>query len=243
MKTSQHIRIAIVEDMKDVREGMGYYLNMEPTFQVRGSFESAETFLESLESGRRVDVVLMDIQLPGMTGIEAVPLVKERSPDTAVLMLTIFEDQEKILQSIRAGAGGYILKNTKPQNLIEQIKSLHDGGSPISPTIARTILTEIQRESPPNVTKNYGLTPREHQILEDIIDGLTYKDIAERYDIAASTAKKHILHIYQKLNVSSKVEIVKKVIPGRPALIQSFLCFSHFPPLYTIWCTRPFCLI
>lgn len=212
MKIPQLIRIAIVEDMKDVREGIGYYLNLEPTFQVRGFFESAEAFLESLDSGQLIDVVLMDIKLPGMTGIETIPHIKQRSPETAILMLTIFEDQDKILQSIRAGAGGYILKNTKPQNLIEQIKSLHDGGSPISPTIARTILTEIQRKSPPNVTKDYGLTPREHQILEDIIDGLTYKNISERYDIAASTAKKHILHIYQKLNVSSKVEIVKKVI-------------------------------
>lgn len=212
MKTPHFIRIAIVEDMKDVREGIGYYLNLEPTCKVRGLFESAEAFLKSLESGQSIDVVLMDIQLPGMTGIEAIPLIKQKSPDTAILMLTVFEDQDKILQSIRAGAGGYILKNTKPQNLIEQIKSLHDGGSPISPTIARTILTKIQRESVPDGSKDYGLTPREQQILEDIIDGLTYKEIAERYIIAASTAKKHILHIYQKLNVSSKVEIVKKVI-------------------------------
>lgn len=212
MKTPHLIRIAIVEDMEDVREGIGYYLSLESTCKVRGLFESAEAFLKSLESGQPIDVVLMDIQLPGMTGIEAIPLIKQQSPDTAVLMLTVFEDQDKILQSIRAGAGGYILKNTKPQNLIEQIKSLHDGGSPISPTIARTILTEIQRESTKDATKDYGLTPREHQILEDIIDGLTYKEIAERYIIAASTAKKHILHIYQKLNVSSKVEIVKKVI-------------------------------
>ena len=212
VKTSQLIRVAIVEDMKDVREGIGYYLNLEPTFKVRGTFESAEALIQSLESGQAIDVVLMDIQLPGITGIEAIPLIKQQSPETAILMLTIFEDHDKILQSIRAGAGGYILKNTKPHNLIEQIKSLHDGGSPISPTIARTILTEIQRESSKDAIKDYGLTPREHQILEDIIDGLTYKEIAERYIIAASTAKKHILHIYQKLNVSSKVEIVKKVM-------------------------------
>ena len=204
--------MAIVEDMKDVREGIAYYLNLEPSFQVRFTFESAEEFLEKLEAGIAVDVVLMDIQLTGMSGIEAIPLIKQLSPNTTILMLTIFEDQDKILQSIRAGASGYILKNTKPQNLIEQIQSLQYGGSPISPTIARTILTKIQMESTPEATKDYGLTPREQQILEDIINGLTYKDIALNYNIASSTAKKHILHIYQKLNVTSKVEIVKKVI-------------------------------
>lgn len=212
MNTLERIRIAIVEDMTDVREGLRYYLNMEKQFRVLGFYDAAEKLLEDFKKGLIVDVILLDIELPGMNGIEAIPVIQEACPQASVLMLTIFEDKTKILKSIRAGAGGYILKNTKPQDLIEQIHSLHSGGSPISPSIARTILTEIQKESHPEEQNDYGLTPREKQILEDIIDGLTYKDIAEKYTIAASTSKKHILHIYQKLNVSSKVEFVKKVI-------------------------------
>ena len=212
MNSLERIRIAIVEDMTDVREGLRYYLNMEKQFRVLGFYDAAEKLLEDLKRGLIIDVVLLDIDLPGMNGIEAIPIIKEACPRTSILMLSIFEDKNRIMKSIRAGAGGYILKNTKPQDLIEQIHTLHNGGSPISPSIARTILTEIQTESLPEEQNDYNLSPREKQILEDIIDGLTYKDIAEKYGIGVSTSKTHILHIYQKLNVSSKVEIVKKAI-------------------------------
>jgi len=211
MSSSESIRIAIVEDLTDVREGLKYFLSMEPTFSVLKPYENAEALLSDLQRGKIPDVVLMDIELPGMTGIEATGKISLSYPDISVLILTIFEHEEKILQSIRAGARGYILKNTKPQALIDQIKSLSQGGSPISPAIAGTLLSEIQKYSPPR-RKEYNLTNREKQILEEIIEGKTYKEIAEKFSIATSTAKKHILHIYQKLNVRSKVEIVKKVI-------------------------------
>jgi DNA-binding NarL/FixJ family response regulator len=128
------------------------------------------------------------------------------------LILTIFAEEEKILDSIKAGAKGYILKNTKPDILVEQILSAKNEGSPVSPVAARCILDEIRRENIDAKTSNYHLTIREKEVLKDIVDGLTYKESAEEHHIAGSTAKKHILHIYQKLNVSSKAEIVRKAI-------------------------------
>jgi DNA-binding NarL/FixJ family response regulator len=129
-----------------------------------------------------------------------------------VLILTVFEDEDKILASIKAGANGYLLKNTKPDLLLDQIISSASEGSPISPVVARRLLDEIKREGRPDAAADYGLTPREREILADIVDGLTYREIAARHNIAASTAKKHILHIYQKLDVTSKAEFVKKAI-------------------------------
>jgi len=216
--SSHTVRIAVVEDIKDVREGMRYLLGMEETFQVIKCFESAESLLADLKGGLKPDVILMDIELPGMSGIEATRCISNGFKNIAVLILTIFEEEDKIMKAIRAGARGYVLKNTRPQVLIDQIKSLSTGGSPISPAIAGTILSEIQRTTPP-AQKDYHLTARETQILNDIIEGETYRDIATKYNIANSTAKKHILHIYQKLNVKSKVEIVKKAF--REGLIQA----------------------
>lgn len=212
MERTENIRIVIVEDIKDVREGLKYILSLEPSFKVLETFESAEKMLYKIKKGLNPHVILMDIELPDINGIEATRIVTDNYPDIAVLILTIFEEEKKILESIRAGARGYILKNTKPHDLIDQIRSLYQGGSPISPSIARKILAEIQKETPKPKKKEYNLTVREKQILEEIIEGHTYRQIADKFGIASSTAKKHILHIYQKLNVSSKVEIVKKVI-------------------------------
>ncbi|MCK5201162.1 MAG: response regulator transcription factor, partial [Spirochaetales bacterium] len=126
--------------------------------------------------------------------------------------LTIFEEEDKILSAIQAGATGYVLKNTDPGELVSQIKSIYGGGSPISPHIARKLLTEFRKERNHNERKNYNLTPREKEIFKGIVDGLTYREISSRYNIACSTVKKHILHIYQKLEVNSKVEFIKKVM-------------------------------
>ena len=158
------------------------------------------------------DVILMDIGLPRMSGIKATRLIKEKYPEVNVLILTIFEEEEKILSAVKAGATGYILKNMEPGELVGQIKSLHKGGSPISPNVARKILQEFQKESSRASEADYHLTPREKEILKDIVEGYTYTQIADNRFIASSTVKKHILHIYQKLDVTSKVEFVKKVI-------------------------------
>jgi DNA-binding NarL/FixJ family response regulator len=202
----------IVEDQKEVREGLRYLLGLDPRIRVVKTFESAESFLESLPSLVPPELVLMDIGLPGMSGIEATRVLRSRYPEINVIILTVFEDVEKILASIKAGAIGYLLKNTKPDGLLEQILSASSEGSPISPRVARRLLDEINREGGNGEGIDYGLTPREKQILGDVVNGLTYREIASRHGIAASTAKKHILHIYQKLDVSSKAEFVRKAI-------------------------------
>ena len=211
----RHVDVAIVEDEKEVREGLRYFLGLDNRIRVASAFGKAEDFLEWIEENPEPDIVLMDINLPGISGIEATRRLQANHPDLTVLILTIFEEEEKILDSIKAGAKGYILKNTKPELLLEQILSAGAAGSPISPTVARRILDEIRREGIRRQPSDYRLTPREQEVLKDIVDGLTYKELAERHHIAGSTAKKHILHIYQKLNVSSKAEIVRKALDER----------------------------
>jgi DNA-binding NarL/FixJ family response regulator len=215
MKSAQRgnaISLAIVEDEKEVREGLKYLLGLDGRIRISGAFGTAEELVAFLTGGGRAELILMDIHLPGMSGIEATRLLQQRWPELAVLILTIFEDEEAILDSIKAGARGYILKNTKPDALLEQIISAAEEGSPISPTVARRILEEIRRGSRALTPADYTLTARELEVLRDIVNGLTYKELADKHHIAGSTAKKHILHIYQKLNVNSKAEVVRKAL-------------------------------
>jgi len=206
------IRIMICEDVKDVREGFRYLLNMDNEMKVAAAYASAEELLQGMQRLGAPDIVLMDIELPGMSGIEATSRVKALYPETSILILTIFEEEEKILNAVQAGATGYILKNTKPGELIAQIKTLYQGGSPISPNVARVLLQEFQRDHSSRSHGDFNLTAREKDIVCGIVDGLTYRQIAEHYNIAGATVKKHILHIYRKLNVRSKVEFMKKVM-------------------------------
>ncbi len=206
------IELSIVEDIDEVRQGLKYLIDADPEIKVIRTYDNAESFIESFPLFTIPDILLMDIGLPGMNGIEATQIIKEKYPEIDILILTIFEEEDKILNAIQAGATGYILKNTRPGDLISQIKSIHTGGSPISPNIARKILEEFRKESRVVEKKDYNLTPREKEILKAIVDGLTYKEISFRHNIASSTVKKHILHIYRKLEVNSKVEFIKKVL-------------------------------
>jgi DNA-binding NarL/FixJ family response regulator len=206
------IKLVIVEDVKEVRDGLRYLLNLDDMIQVVGTYTRAEALLEALPVTPKPNIVLMDIGLPAMNGIEATRRIKAGYPDISILILTIFEENEAILDAIKAGADGYLLKNTRPDQLVEQIKNVRAGGSPISPSVARRLLQEIQKDGKHGPKQDYFLTPREKEILESIAAGYTYKEIAQKHFIAGSTAKKHILHIYRKLNVSCKAEFVKKVI-------------------------------
>ncbi len=207
------INLVIVEDSYDTREGFKYLLKLQSDIRVLKACESAEELLEEDSILAETDVVLMDIELPGINGIKATRLLKSLYPNINVLILTIFEDQEKIIKAVQAGASGYLLKNTAPGELTDQIKSLVAGGSPISPGVARALLDEVrQKDVRWKTAEDYNLTPREIEILKAIVEGYTYKEMAEEFNIASSTAKKHILHIYRKLEVSSKVEFIKKVI-------------------------------
>ncbi len=207
------IHIAIVEDSIDAREGFRYLLNLDPDIKVIQAFESAEPLLMQEELLNNIDVILMDIELPGMDGIEATHRIRRAYPDIDILILTIFEEQDKILRAIHAGATGYVLKNSDPTELVSQIKSIREGGSPISPHVARKLLEQMQKSNDQQRTpEDYQLTKREIEICIEIINGYTYREMAEHLNMAGSTAKRHILNVYKKLGVNSKVEFMKKVV-------------------------------
>ncbi len=207
------INIAIVEDSIDAREGFRYLLNLDPDIKVVQVFESAEPLLLQEELLNHIDVILMDIELPGMDGIEATHRIKRSYPNIDILILTIFEEQDKILRAIHAGATGYVLKNSDPTELVRQIKSIRAGGSPISPHVARKLLEQLQKNNDQQRSPDdYHLTKREIEICIEIINGYTYREMAEHLNMAGSTAKRHILNVYKKLDVNSKVEFMKKVV-------------------------------
>ncbi len=206
------IKLSIIEDIDEVRQGLKYLIDADPGIKVLKTYNQAEKFIDSFPLFDVPNIILMDIGLPGMSGIEATKVIKKEYPGIDILILTIFEEEDKILNAIQAGATGYILKNTRPGELISQIKSIHTGGAPISPQIARKILDEFRKKTKSIEKREYNLTPREKEILKSIVEGLTYKEISLKHGIASSTVKKHILHIYRKLQVNSKVEFIKKVI-------------------------------
>ncbi len=206
------IHITIVEDSFDAREGFRYLLSLDSDVRIVGSFEKAESLIENKEVLDRTDVVLMDIELPGISGIEATRILTRMKPEINILILTIFEEREKIVHAINAGASGYLLKNNDPRDLLSQIKSVHSGGSALSPVAARTILNELHAKQELSRTPDdYKLTKREVEVCRLIIEGDTYREISEKLNMASSTAKKHLLNIYRKLGVNSRVSFMRKV--------------------------------
>lgn len=155
-------------------------------------------------------IVLMDIDLPGRSGVEGVSELKSTFPEIKVMMLTVFEDEEKIFAAIKAGADGYMLKKDSPQKLIDSILELHDGKSPMNGVIARKVLEFFHKKPAVDNPDDYNLTKREHEILELLMDGLTYKEIADKCSISVQTLNSHIKNIYQKLGVHSRAEASAK---------------------------------
>ena len=210
MKRASPITIAIVEDLKDVATELSHIVNEEEDLtcdQVYHNAEEAITFLQR----NPVDVVLIDIGLPGMTGIEAIVQLKELIPDTEFCMFTVFEDADRIFDSIKAGAKGYILKNDDPDTIVSSLRDLSKGGSPMNPIIARKVLDSFARiKSNDKHTTNddLPLTPREKEILDLLSKGLLYKEIAQQLGITIGTVKQHIHKIYDKLQVNNKTEAI-----------------------------------
>lgn len=206
----QTIRVLVYEDNRDLREGMTFLLQATPQLELAGAFADCRDLRTQIPA-LRPDVVLMDIDMPGLTGIEATPLVKALHPSAQVLMLTVFEDEDKIFQAIRNGASGYLLKRTPPGEIIQAIFDVNQGGSPMTASVARKVLHYFQE--PALVTSHdYQLSPRELDILKGLVKGHSYKLIADELFISIDTVRSHIRHIYEKLQVNSKTEAVLKAI-------------------------------
>ena len=205
------INIAIIEDSKEIREGLAVLINGSEGFQCTATYSNAEDALSDLLS-KKPDVVLMDINLPRMSGIECTRQLKQRQPDLSIMVLTVYDDDEKIFESLKAGARGYILKKTPPARLLEAILELHGGGSPMSSSIARRVVQTFQ--GPEILSKEKGnLSGRESEILSYLAKGYRYKEIAEALFISVETVRTHLRNIYEKLQVRSRSEAVLKAFP------------------------------
>ena len=208
------IRVVIFEDNRSLREGLSALIGGTFGFECTGAFPNCNHLLKNIEMSKP-DVVLMDIEMPGLNGIEAVAIIKEEYPDVKILMETIFDDDEKIFNSICAGAEGYILKNTSPAEIMQAIREIYEGGSPMTPSIANRVLKMVKEKPETGMKEAFDLSPREIEILSFLVKGMSYKMIAASCYISIETVNVHIKNIYKKLQVHSKSEAVAKAIRGR----------------------------
>ena len=202
------ITLAIVEDLDEVRDGLKNFISLSQGFKVLDTFKTAEEAAHDLPA-LKPDIVIMDINLPGMNGIECIRQVKDKTPTTQFMMFTVYENDEKVFEALKAGASGYLLKNTGLVQLIESLKELHSGGSPMSSNIARKLVTLFRSEQKETANLEV-LSNRENEILQWLAKGLLYKEIAEQLSISVSTVRQHIHHIYEKLHVQNRTEAINK---------------------------------
>lgn len=207
------VSVVIVEDNRELLEGLSQLIGDTPGFGLAGAFSTCEEMLAGIDR-IRPDVALMDIGLPGMSGIEAVALLKDRLPSTEILMLTVYDDDKKIFDSLCAGASGYLLKNTPPDDILEAIREIQAGGAPMSARIARRVLERF-REAERRSRPDERFSGRELEILSSIVKGHSYKMIASQWSISVNTVRSHIKNIYGKLHVHSKSEAVAKALKTR----------------------------
>ncbi|MBS1751187.1 MAG: response regulator transcription factor [Bacteroidetes bacterium] len=204
-----NISVCIVEDNNDIRQALEQIIMMADGYQFSGSFVSAESAVIGIPR-IKPNVVLMDINLGGMSGIDCVRELKPRFPNTLFMMCTVYEEDEKIFEALAAGANGYILKKTAPSKLLEAIKELAEGGAPMSSQIARKVVAAFREKNTQSTGVLDILSNREHEILELLAKGLLYKEISAKLNIAQETVRKHVYHIYEKLHVNNRVEAVNK---------------------------------
>ena len=205
------IRVCLFEDNERLRDSLFKLINRSPGFVCTGAYPNCDNVLEKIEA-TRPDVVLMDIEMPGMNGIEAVKIIKQQFPKVQVLMQTIFHDDDNIFNAICAGASGYILKKATPTKIIEAIRETYNGGAPMTPSIAEKVLNMFRIQTEQTQAEKIDLSDREKEILTLLVKGKSYKMIAADCFISFDTVNSHIKNIYEKLHVHSKSEAVVKAI-------------------------------
>jgi DNA-binding NarL/FixJ family response regulator len=207
------IKVAIIEDQPTIREGLAVLIGGTDGFRCTGSYGSMEEALKkiSLKAEGVPDVALLDIGLPGMSGIEGIGLLRERYPAMPVLMLTVYKDDDRIFKAICAGARGYLLKKTPPARLLESLREVVGGGAPMSPEVARRVLELFQQFHPPDHV-DYRLTPHELRLLKLLVEGHNYKTAAKEVGTTVHAVSFHMKNIYEKLEVHTKSEAVAKAL-------------------------------
>lgn len=204
------IKVAVVEDVRDIRESLQALITGMPGFSCTGAYENAETAIAKFPL-ELPEVVLMDINLPGMNGVDAVKFLKEQYPSVNFLMCTVFEDDENIFRALRAGAGGYILKGNTPVKILDAIKEVNEGGAPMSAAIAKRVIQSFHRIPEATVSKHIPLSERELEVLQLLAQGLLYKEAASKLNLSVETIRSHCRKIYEKLHVNTKLEAINIV--------------------------------
>jgi DNA-binding NarL/FixJ family response regulator len=208
------IAVAIIEDQREVREGVAILINGTKGYKCVGQYRSMEEALANIGRQRRPDAILVDIGLPGMSGIEGIKILKEWFPDVTLLAFTVYDDDENIFDALCAGASGYLLKNTPPSRLLDGLREVIGGGAPMSPEVARRVI-ELFREGRPPHRGGEQLTPQETEILKLLVEGHSYKTAAAELGISINTVSFHLKNIYTKLQVHSKSEAVSKALRNK----------------------------
>ena len=207
------VNVWLVEDNDTFRNTVARILNPVPIVECSRNFSNSEDALTALMEGAVPDVILLDVELPGMSGIEAVERIKSISPSTRIIMLTVFDSHDKIFKAICAGASGYLLKTSSSERIVESIHEVYSGGAPMTPQVARSVLDMFSRSGKPH--EDYGLTGREKKILELMVEGLIKKEIADQLSISYHTVDTHLRNIYTKLHVHTRTSAVAKALKER----------------------------
>jgi len=210
MNQNSRIPVALIEDNEVIRSGVRDLLNTSKDFYCAADYGSAEEALKA-DVNNRISIVLLDIQLPGQSGTQALGVLKGSFPGAQFIMYTIHEDDDNIFNALRAGANGYILKRCPPEQVLAALTELHNGGSPMSTDIARKVVAYFQKTRAATTPAAALLTNRELEIVNLLADGYLYKEIAERLNMAVNTVKKHLYNVYEKLHVQNRTEAVNKV--------------------------------
>lgn len=213
---SQTIKVAIAEDISKLAQALKDKIELSNDFKVVDMVINGIEMIQRLEKNHAIDVILMDINMPEMDGVQATEIIAQRWPNIKIIMCTVFDDEQNIFEAIMAGASGYLLKDEQPLKIHKAIYEAIEGGAPMSPMIAKKSLNLIRKGSPSEITieKDYELTKREMEVLEQIAKGLSYDQISDNLFISYGTARKHVENIYRKMKVHNKIEAVEKAKKG-----------------------------